>query len=71
MTFLDPQVGQLTTKYLKRETGSSEIYKDVRNVPFPVLTICPTYPYKDERLRYHGVDIVRDLQVIKFKCTQI
>ena len=61
---LHPQVGELTGKYLKRATGTSESYKDISTVPFPVLTICPTYPYKDDRLRYHGIDIVRDLQVM-------
>ena len=68
---LDPQVGQLTSKYLKRGTGSSESYKHISTVPFPVLTICPTYPYKDDRLRYHGVDIVRDLQVLKLRYSQV
>ena len=45
-----------------RATGTSESYKDISTVPFPVLTICPTYPYKDDRISYHGVDIVRDIQ---------
>ena len=58
------QVGKLTEKYLKRNTGTSESYKDISTVPFPVLTICPTYPYRDERIAYHGVDIVRDIQVM-------
>ena len=57
------QIGKLTEKYLKRGTGTSESYKDISTVPFPVLTICPTYPYRDERISYHGVDIVRDIQV--------
>ena len=64
-------MGQITSKYLKRETGSSESYKDISTVPFPVLTICPTYPYKDDRLKYHGVDIVRDLQVSELRYSQV
>ena len=56
-------MGTLTEKYLKRGTGTSESYKDISTVPFPVLTICPTYPYKDDRISYHGVEIVRDIQV--------
>ena len=62
------QIGKLTEKYLKRGTGTSESYKDISTVPFPVLTICPTYPYRDERIAYHGVDIVRDIQVRNLMC---
>ena len=58
-------MGKLTEKYLKRGTGTSESYKDISAVPFPVLTVCPTYPYKDDRIVYHGLNIVRDLQVKK------
>ena len=71
MQIFDPQAGQLISKYLKRGTGTSESYKHISTQPFPVLTICPTYPYKDDRLSYHGVDIVRDLQVMMLKSSQV
>ena len=58
-------MGKITEKYLRRGTGTSESYKDISKVPFPVLTVCPTYPYKDDRIVYHGLNIVRDLQVKK------
>ena len=56
-------MGKLTDKFVKRGTGTSESYKEISTVPFPVLTICPSYPYKDERIRYHGLDLKKDLQV--------
>ena len=71
MQIFDPQAGQLTSKYLKRGTGTSESYKHISTQPFPVLTVCPTYPYKYDRLSYHGVDIVRDLQVMMLKSSQV
>jgi len=60
--FLLIMVGKLTDKFFKRGTGTSESYKDISTQPFPVLTICPSYPYKDDRIKFHGLDLKKDLQ---------
>ena len=46
-----------------RERGTSETYVNIAELPFPVFTICPVYPYKDERLAFHGVPGVGEIQV--------
>ena len=61
------QVGKLTDKFFKRGTGTSESYKDISTQPFPVLTICPSYPYKDDRIKFHGLDLKKDLQARNLK----
>ena len=61
------QVGKLTDKFFKRGTGTSESYKDISTVPFPVLTICPSYPYKGDRIKFHGLELKKDLQARNLK----
>lgn len=45
------QVGQCAFKYLDKETGTADKYVHVSNTSFPELTICPTYPYREDVLQ--------------------
>ena len=65
------QCAKCAEKYMNKSTGTADKYVHVSKTAFPELTICPTYPYKDDRLSYHGVDIVRDLQVMMLKSSQV
>lgn len=57
------QTFQCVEKYLLKSTGTADKYVHVSKTSFPVMTICPTYPYKLDRLQYHGVMTKSDIQV--------
>ena len=57
------EVNLLWEKMQSGERGTSETYVNIAELPFPVFTICPVYPYKDERLAFHGVPGVGEIQV--------
>ena len=56
------QVIECVKKYNLRSTATADKYVHVSNASFPVMTICPTYPYKLDRLNYHGVATRSDIQ---------
>ncbi len=49
------QAAQCVRKFLDHKTGTADKYAHVSKAPFPVLTICPPYPYDSEQLTNHGV----------------
>ena len=57
------KVKQLVDKLSSGVRGMSESYDNIAQMPFPVFTICPLYPYKNDKLAYHGVQGVREVQV--------
>ena len=57
------QIHACVEKYVLMERGTTDSYQLVSNIPFPVMTICPTYPYKLDRLQFHGVPTKSDIQV--------
>lgn len=56
------QVGQCAFKYLDKETGTADKYVHVSNTSFPELTICPTYPYREDVLQANGINKAWDVQ---------
>ncbi len=49
------QCAQCVRKLLAFKTGTADKYSHVSSAAFPDLTLCPPYPYRDDRLEYHGV----------------
>ena len=56
------QCGQCALKYLDKETGTADKYVHVSNVSFPELTICPTYPYREDVLKENGIERAWEVQ---------
>ena len=56
------QTGQCVDKYFNKDTGTADKYVHVSKVSFPIMTVCPTYPYKLDRLQYHGIETKSDIQ---------
>ena len=56
------QSAKCVEKYVERNKGTADKYVHISKTSFPVMTVCPTYPYKLERLWYHGIEIKRDIQ---------
>lgn len=56
------QTAQCVDKYFAKDTGTGDKYVHVSSTSFPVMTICPTYPYRLPVLRSYGVDTLTDLQ---------
>ena len=56
------QVAQCVKKYYLMATATGDKYVHVSKTSFPVMTICSTYPYKLDRLNYHGVATKTDIQ---------
>ncbi|TRY74726.1 hypothetical protein TCAL_14549 [Tigriopus californicus] len=56
------QASQCVIKYLDASTGTGDKYVHVARTSFPVMTICPSYPYKLDRLQYHGIMTKSDIQ---------
>jgi hypothetical protein len=56
------QIGQCAFKYLDKNTGTADTYVHVSNTTFPVLTICPTYPYKLDVIQQNGIETLSDVQ---------
>ncbi|XP_023334500.1 uncharacterized protein LOC111705999 isoform X2 [Eurytemora carolleeae] len=46
---------QCVENYLKKLTSTGDTYAHVATLPFPELTICPTYPYKLDVLQANGI----------------
>ncbi len=42
-------------KFFAFKTGTGDKYVHVSSAPFPVATVCPPYPYREEALARHGV----------------
>ena len=61
------KVRKLVDKLSSGEQGRSQSYKNIAQVPLPVLTICPVFPYKNDRLTYHGHEKVNEIQVMPLK----
>ena len=59
------QTLQCVDKYLAKSTGTADKYVHVSKTSFPVMTICPTYPYHLDRLQKHGLETKSDIQVYK------
>ena len=49
-------------KYLDKSTGTADKYVHVSLTSFPVMTICPTYPYRIDALKDNGVETKSDIQ---------
>jgi len=49
------QIVRCVFKYEDKSTGTRDYYVPISDAPFPDLTFCPSYPYKIERLNYHGI----------------
>ena len=62
------KVRKLVDKLSSGEQGRSQSYKNIAQVPLPVLTMCAVFPYKTDRLAYHGQQKVREIQVILLNC---
>lgn len=45
------QAGKCVEKYLDAFTGTGDKYVHVSKISFPVMTICPTYPYRLDKLK--------------------
>ena len=56
------QIAECVKKYNVRATATGDKYVHVTNTSFPVMTICPTYPYKLNRLNFHGIKTKSDIQ---------
>lgn len=56
------QASQCVIKYLEESTGTGDKYVHVARTSFPVMTICPAYPYKLDRLQHHGIMTKSDIQ---------
>ena len=55
------QIVECVNKYLAKNTATADKYVHVSKTAFPVLTICPTYPYK--------LDVLQASIVLTFKCS--
>ena len=62
------KVSKLANRLSSGEQGRSQSYKNIAEVPLPVLTMCAVFPYKTDRLAYHGQQKVREIQVISLNC---
>ena len=49
-------------KYIDKSTGTADKYVHVSKTSFPVMTICPTYPYNINALNQFGIDVKTLLQ---------
>ena len=58
------KVSNLADKISSGAKGTRQRYENIAQMPFPVFTVCPAYPYKSERLVHHGVSGAREIQVI-------
>jgi hypothetical protein len=56
------QVGKCIEKFLAKNTGTADKYVDVSKTAFPELTICPSYPYKWDKLIANGIPTKEDIQ---------
>ena len=56
------QTAQCVDKFFLKATGTADKYVHVSKTSFPILTVCPTYPYKLDRLQHHGVETKSDIQ---------
>ena len=47
-------------RYQAKLTGTSDLYKHTSEVPFPDLTFCPVFGYKEDILQNNGIKNVTD-----------
>ena len=50
-------------KYMLKNTGSGDKYQHTSQVPFPEMTICPTYPYQLDVLNENGIPGTNNIQL--------
>lgn len=62
MAILAFQTAQCVDKYLEKSTGTADKYVHVSKTSFPIMTICPTYPYKLTKLKEHGLNTKNEIQ---------
>ncbi len=48
------QCAQCVRKLFAFRTGTADKYVHVALASFPVMTLCPPYPYREDRLQFHG-----------------
>jgi hypothetical protein len=56
------QIGKCIEKYYSNNTGTADKYVHVSKTAFPELTICPTYPYKLDKLIANGISTKSEIQ---------
>jgi hypothetical protein len=61
-TLLLFQSVQCVIKFREKATGTGDKYVHISTTSFPVMSICPSYPYKLDKLREHGLDVRSDIQ---------
>ena len=47
-------------RYQAKLTGTSDLYKHTSEVPFPDLTFCPVFGYKEDILQNNGIKNVTE-----------
>ena len=57
------QTYECVEKYMLKSTGSGDEYQHTSQVPFPEMTICPTYPYQLEVLKDNGIPGTNNIQL--------
>ena len=57
------QIYECVEKYLERNTGTGDKYEHTSKVPFPEMTICPTYPYRLNVLNKNGISGKNNIQL--------
>ena len=65
------KASNLAAKLSSGAKGTRLGYENIAQMPFPVFTVCPAYPYKSDRLAHHGVSGARDIQVILWHCLSL
>ena len=49
-------------KFREKSTGTGDKYVDISKTSFPVMSICPTYPYKLDILQDNGLETLTSIQ---------
>ena len=57
------QCSECVEKYLEKNTGTGDKYQHTSGVPFPEMTICPTYPYRLDVLNKNGIAGKNNIQL--------
>ena len=57
------QTYKCVEKYMLRNTGTGDKYQHTSKVPFPEMTICPTYPYRLNVLNNNGISGKNSIQL--------
>ena len=60
------QITKCFQKYYDKNTGTADKYVHVSTTPFPELSICPTYPYKLDKLQNNGIAARTKIQFESF-----